>query len=78
MNSHFPKSKRLEYIYNLLHSGFWFGTNTSDGNSSHLAHGGEELLWLQVINRAAGRVGDKRIESFRIKDTKSCLVNLLS
>lgn len=36
-----------------------------------MAHGGEELLWLQVINRAAGRVGDTRIESFGIKDTKS-------
>lgn len=56
----------------IIHSVFsvWH-KHTSDKNSSHLAQREEEfwLSWLHVINRAAGRVGDKRIESFRIKDT---------
>lgn len=50
---------------------FVWHKHTSDKNSPHLAQREGEfwLSWLHVINRAAGRVGDKKIESFRIKDT---------
>lgn len=34
----------------------------------HLVTGKDQLLWLQVINRAARSVGDKGTESFRMKD----------
>lgn len=39
-----------------------------DGYSFRLANRKEQLLWLQVINRAAMSVGDKGTESFRMKD----------
>lgn len=34
----------------------------------HMAKRKDQLLWLQVINRAARSVGDKGTESFRMKD----------
>lgn len=45
------------------------GTKTPcDRDSFCLAQRKDKLLWLQVINRAARSVGDKGIESFRMKE----------